>query len=417
MKKIILFLVGLFIYQITSYAQEYRKDSTYQFSWGSSTFVNNARNYFEYDNGGTAETNYIVKYGSGDNFTNNKQTIKIYNSDNLLIEEINQNWNADEWDNNSKKTYVLNADGKPTSIEQFSFIDNDWVIFSAETNTYTASSDEVTVTKIIKKLGSADILVNKEKYICVYNSDELIEVEIKQIWLDDIDEWQNDEKTTYHYNSNNKISNTVNENWRLSDQDWFAFEQTILEYNAAGLKSQQNEQIRHVGVWKDTRIQTFAYDANDNLIELIIQDCNFIRQTCENTARHSYTYTPFNEEECYILELWNDTTGEWRNYQKRTTYWSEAFAFALSTENNTIAENDITIFPNPINSSFKINSSINLENTTLKLYNTLGSLVKTILIKRPQIFNISELSKGVYFLKLDANNNNKIQKTYKIIKD
>lgn len=162
-------------------------------------------------------------------------------------------------------------------------------------------------------------MVNDERYNYSYSGGLLLE-EVKQQWIDYLSDWQNDEKFIYHYNSDNKISKIENGSWSQSRQECSLSKQTLHEYNAAGLKSQQNEQIKHAGVWKDTRIQTFDYDANDNLTELIIQDCNFIRGTCENTARHSYTYSPFNKEECYILELWNGTSAEWKNYQKKTTF-------------------------------------------------------------------------------------------------
>lgn len=415
MKKTTLFLVSFLIYQTTSFAQEYKKDSIYNFAWDAinEIYINNGRDFYVYNNGGTLETNIVTKYKDRGVFTNVRQEVKTYNSDNILIEKIKQNWADDVWVNISKESYTVNTEGKTELYEYFIYQNNIWVLFSRIT--YHLNSSGNVLAKVTEELDhTSGDLINTEKISYEYYSSGLVEAEVIEIWRDYLSDWENDEKFIYYYNADTTTNKIEQEIWTTSDT-WSLFKQNEFNYNSAGLKSQQNEQIRHTNEWRNTKILNYNYDANNNLTEFIVQNCNFIRNTCENSGRHSYTYTSFNEVEDYIFEVWNDSSSSWRINFKHTTYWSEATAFALSTEKNIFKKNNLQIFPNPANSSFRINSSIILENASLKLYNTLGRLVKTIPIKSSQNINIAELPKGVYFLKLETNDK-KIEKTYKLLK-
>ncbi len=75
----------------------------------------------------------------------------------------------------------------------------------------------------------------------------------------------------------------------------------------------------------------------------------------------------------------------------------------LATGINSITKNNsIRIYPNPANDAVHINRSTN-TNSTLFVYNTLGELVITKeLSKENENVNISALSNGVYFFKVDG---------------
>ena len=81
----------------------------------------------------------------------------------------------------------------------------------------------------------------------------------------------------------------------------------------------------------------------------------------------------------------------------------------------SVAKNDIenfTIYPNPIQNEFRINTST-LGNTkkSIQIYNTLGKQVylnKTVYNNEP--INVSALSTGIYFLKVNENNKSATRK-------
>ena len=158
-----------------------------------------------------------------------------------------------------------------------------------------------------------------------------------------------------------------------------------------------------------------------------------ITTTNTNTGDNSTINFYFTEAE---VSAWETTTGNNRNslYVKKegtneivaattstfgsdvkvsasfTTGLSGTYIFgiqaALLSANTFELENSITIYPNPVDEKL----SIKLSNSDLpdgyKIYNLLGQLIKenTISNMTDLEINTSELSKGMYFLKISKNN-------------
>ncbi len=75
--------------------------------------------------------------------------------------------------------------------------------------------------------------------------------------------------------------------------------------------------------------------------------------------------------------------------------------------------NQIKIFPNPTNDiiNIEISNSMN-EDISLNVYNSLGELLieKKFLNKTTDYIDISHFSKGIYYLKIESANINKVEK-------
>lgn len=76
-------------------------------------------------------------------------------------------------------------------------------------------------------------------------------------------------------------------------------------------------------------------------------------------------------------------------------------SYSLGIKENFIV-NSITVYPNPSKGIFQLtNNDIDLEDGKLEIYNMLGKKVYTgSNIKSQTQFNLSNLSKGVYILKV-----------------
>jgi aminopeptidase N len=114
------------------------------------------------------------------------------------------------------------------------------------------------------------------------------------------------------------------------------------------------------------------------------------------------------------LVLNNNTNGQ--SFTKNVTFTISSVEFdpdahlisknnnvTLSTENNLFVSENISLFPNPVNAMLTIQTSkkINLKNVIL--YNTLG---KEMFTSRNNQVNLSQLTDGIYFIKVftDAGN-------------
>lgn len=94
-----------------------------------------------------------------------------------------------------------------------------------------------------------------------------------------------------------------------------------------------------------------------------------------------------------------------------------SMAAPLSTETNTAPNRQIAFSPNPLVTSFNIDSGYTLQNANLKLYDTRGQFVRefTNLSGRKITLNRENLSSGLYFAQLFENG--QVVKTAKLIVD
>ena len=81
----------------------------------------------------------------------------------------------------------------------------------------------------------------------------------------------------------------------------------------------------------------------------------------------------------------------------------------LSTNDIDAQETKITAYPNPVTNSFQLGSNRTIE--TVKLYNITGRLLKTF--KLNANYDISDLSSGIYIVKVDSESGSE---TLKIVK-
>ncbi|KMQ60191.1 hypothetical protein ACM46_18365 [Chryseobacterium angstadtii] len=69
--------------------------------------------------------------------------------------------------------------------------------------------------------------------------------------------------------------------------------------------------------------------------------------------------------------------------------------------NETKAAENFKIYPNPVKKSFTIEHTIKSGDIKYEIYNTLGQIVKTdVLHSKEKQIHVSELDKGVYYIKL-----------------
>lgn len=115
----------------------------------------------------------------------------------------------------------------------------------------------------------------------------------------------------------------------------------------------------------------------------------------------------------YITEdfpYYNQLISSSRSSNDRTIY-DYNNALVLSVNQNMITDNQIKVFPNPVSDIITIESSMHAINK-IELYNTLGSKVFST---NENIFNISFLNTGVYFLNITSDEGSVV--TQKIVKN
>lgn len=94
-------------------------------------------------------------------------------------------------------------------------------------------------------------------------------------------------------------------------------------------------------------------------------------------------------------------TFEFHSRGFRDTYILKYADSELGT-NEMIAQNPISIYPNPSNGTFYINSKNALIGKEFKIYGLTGKLISSGFINQKQELNLNHLNQGVYVLKLDG---------------
>lgn len=69
-----------------------------------------------------------------------------------------------------------------------------------------------------------------------------------------------------------------------------------------------------------------------------------------------------------------------------------------------IIENNLNIYPNPVTNKISIESSINLQNATIKITNSSGEILKYKQLNNENELDVSSLKSGIYFLNIVSNN-------------
>ncbi|WP_228430021.1 T9SS type A sorting domain-containing protein [Chryseobacterium binzhouense] len=125
----------------------------------------------------------------------------------------------------------------------------------------------------------------------------------------------------------------------------------------------------------------------------------------------------------FNLNTWQSGIGgEWYDWSVTNGIFSEQTGVALNCSPLSVAESstksDIEIYPNPTSGKVKVTLNIvNGTENTFCLYNTLGQKIEVTMTKLDNImeFDISDLSKGLYYLSVYTNNGKVYQK--RIIKN
>lgn len=87
------------------------------------------------------------------------------------------------------------------------------------------------------------------------------------------------------------------------------------------------------------------------------------------------------------------------------------FVNVLGTGETMQYDNRIQVYPNPVKESFKISNPEKVKVTTIEVTDMSGKLIKTL--KGAESYNVSDLPKGTYILKINSNETPKITKLIK----
>jgi hypothetical protein len=162
------------------------------------------------------------------------------------------------------------------------------------------------------------------------------------------------------------------------------------------------------GDWFGIDLQTpFIFDSSKTLI--------VETQFYNNTAINFGTLGSSNLTQKLVS---SDTAAVYQTGVGSTTWQDFGFDYIVTTGLKTaLTSNDIVVFPNPSKDQFQL-SNINLiENGRLYISDLCGKVVYSKNINEQQsteLINISDLNRGVYYIKIESENTHIIKKIVKL---
>lgn len=268
----------------------------------------------------------------------------------------------------NKYDYLYDAKGNISQLIKYDFKENQWVFNSISYRNSMTYDDKNNLIELVSERYKEDQWSNDFKNVYEYNEANQLVSKIK--YVTDGLNWIENEKVTYEF-----ISNDVQE--------------VILYQYENGLLSNKNK-------------KTYTY--NQNYFE---NDSAYVNRLVD----HVYLLDDYNLQiDNSILlafkeEAWNDNEQIW-NIDRQYLYF-------YSTDNNeVVSANDvfvqkedrraklqITVFPNPAQTSIRINTN---TFANFELYNLLGEIVLTQEVTEETQVDISSLQQGVYLYNIHS---------------
>ena len=377
-----------------------------------------SKEFWTYDNNNNMLT-YIIQA----TYYTNRITYQ-YDAKNNCSSVLTQNWKNNDWENTSKSMYQYDAKNNCSSVLTQSWKNNDWENTSLGEYEYDGNNNQ---TKSVASRWTSGSWNPSNRILLIYNAnDKLIET-TTQLWNN---EWKNISNFTRIYDKNgNKLEET---NYTWKDTNWEAI-----------------------------NIYTYTYDSNNNILTEILEKYNTYDGMWYKNYRHIYTYDEYNNELTYISQGWY---GEWRDdilytweYDEHsnaasgfvqqwkynvgwTNYYTNSFTVLYNNMQSNVSaggmqahkfeasykkiekvgiasavlNNQLRVYPNPTRGQLTIeNLDMRYPTSDIRLFDIVGKEIfvgQSDIGNRTTLLDISHLSSGLYFLKID-------NKTVKLIKN
>ncbi|MDH7912091.1 BspA family leucine-rich repeat surface protein [Winogradskyella sp. SYSU M77433] len=153
---------------------------------------------------------------------------------------------------------------------------------------------------------------------------------------------------------------------------------------------------------------------NGNEVEFLFNDINLPYEAADEINSNGYiAYKIKPKASIQVGEIMSGDASIYFDYNLPiiTNLVSTEVVESLSTEEYSL-ENTVKLYPNPTYDFFKIDQSPNIIIESVRLYNFSGKLLREF--TKSEEYSISNLSSGLYFVKIKTDKSEKIKKLIKI---
>ena len=374
---------------------------------------------YEFDSEGKKIAYYRNVGSDFNNYDFEEKETFTYNAQGKLFETIDYIGDASNWEVDKKTVLLYDNKGNITSVEYqyWDSYENAWI--SDELYEYEYNSNNL---RTKESYFYFDYGVKETGWKNEYEYDGNLNNTAVYGYSWNNTDYEYSDKTIITYRTDNKISTYTLYYWETNG--WLEDSQNTYLYNNQGLNIETVIKTWYNNSWTNSQKANYAYDANNNMDEMIIYDYDFLTSTwlektlTTNTYDNTFTfnesilprgnilpqitYPNFNVNTSNIpltAYFASYSNNQWVGYQDVTYFYSDVMIEQTNIENNSNSK--ITLYPNPASDFITISG---IEGTSkIILTNEIGLIVQQSIIDN-NILTLENLKSGVYFYTISQNN-------------
>ncbi|MCC7299346.1 MAG: T9SS type A sorting domain-containing protein [Bacteroidia bacterium] len=354
-----------------------------------------------------------------------KRTINTYNSNNKIIQFIEQNWNSGTkiYDNDARTSYTFNNDGYKIESVIENWSSNNWVNEFKYSYSYN-SKNQITQNFSNKWNNTALKWEDYTKYVVTYTSKYKIGISSNWNYYGN-NTWDARYKDSTLFNNYQKDSLHSRYSWDNITKTWEPMSLYKYTYNSQQDLETETELDWNINKWENWRKTTYTYNSNHQIKEELAENYNGPSGIYID-YRITYSYNTSNNIIIKLEEDWDPDNSVWINYNKEVySYdgndnlyskseflgWDKTLnEFTLELREDykctnisgiqTFSQINGSIHPNPLNS--EILHIVSSNSQKFYIYNFAGKVMLTgDLVSGENTVTIPEnIGNGMYCLKI-----------------
>jgi len=371
-------------------------------------------------------------------FYNDYKSIHTRDSLGNEVEKIGMSWDGNQWifSNKENNDYDIFNNSVKYSFYQWQL--GSWYETYRLISVYSTSNLLLESSRMDLV---SNVLTNTAKTENAYDILKRRTEQLNYSWINN--QWQPTNKTNQYYKGNNnmQLDSTIQFEWNTTTNQYVKNGRILYDYNVAGqlismlkqnnptqwnsydkeeyLNDNNGNVIDKKRFYWDVTINDWTlyenwlneYDSNNRLVEEVHIQMNNNTNQLENFRRQAYTYAPDSSKVTYQFSNWGNAT--WDIVYEEETLFELVQQLPSSVENSILK--NVVSYPNP----FATNTIIEFESqqasvATIQIADYTGRIVlesQQMVLSGKNSFlwnavdkNGTALTSGMYFLKLNSNN-------------
>jgi hypothetical protein len=407
----IVFSICLFFPQELASQIEYKIDSIQKFNWDNTLeWQLQVRDHYSYSNGGYDFTSYyrLQKDDNTSQWLNIFHQIRTFNSDNNLDTEILQFWDNGQWKDNSKITYSYDSNENNDAITHYIHEGNDWSLKGRQLMIY--NSNDLIVESISQEWNLNTLeFENLNRSINTYKNN-LISESIFQLWDVDTNMYENKNKSVNSYEGD-LLMQKDSYNWNETEWNTSPVNSAIYTYIGILIKTLKI-QVDYGSGLKNQLLTIYDYLNNKpvEIIQQIWEETGGGNFNWVNSNQQLYTYDINGQIGVQISSIWGPSS-TWELDQKSMYFVSKTLS--MTSKNSGIGEVYPNPFNNELNISLKSALEHDGILLIFDVHGKQISKIELRQGVKSIKLNNSYLANGLYFIKLSSGSQTYVLKVIK----